>query len=375
MKAKYGAECLRALVEKARFVTEDGLDILVKPIPEGEGPGRMDPRLYASMAPMFSGLRGVFARKMMKRMGGEADPKRVAARLRGMMDGVKSVGISEGVMVEDAHAPNGHVAVPLRVYTPEKKSGDHTPVLLYFHGGGFVGGNLNVVDEMCRVFTMRTGWACVSADYRLAPENPFPAGLEDCYAALRWTVENAERLNGDPGKVCVCGDSAGGNLAAVCAIKDREDKGQRVWAQALIYPTVNMAGKEDEGFRFSLDAYAMDPSHAHIITAMIDMMRGAAGRGLGGMLKADPLDPHVSPYLGDLHGLPPAVILYGEHDYLRVECEAYARKLQSAGCAVRAVRYEGLGHGFADAVGVYPQAEDCLMEIIRFMQEREEAHL
>lgn len=371
MNPNYEPECLQALVEKAHFINENGLDILIKPIPEGEPPGRMDPRLFAAMAPMFKGFRGVLAKRMIKRMGAETDPKRTAARLRNMMDGVKSVSISSGVTVAEDHAPSGHVAVPIRLYTTEKKADAPTPVLLYFHGGGFVAGNPNVVDEMCRVFTMKTGWPCVSVDYRLAPENPFPAGLDDCYAALAWTVENAARLGGNPKRICVCGDSAGGNLAAVCAIKDREDEGHRVWAQALIYPTVNMAGIEDKGFQFNLDAYAMDPDQAPIITAMIDMMRGAAGRGLGGLLKADPMDPHLSPYLGDVHGLPPAILLYGEHDYLRVECEAYARKLQKAGVAVRAIRYEGLGHGFADAVGVYPQAEDCLMEIARFLRERE----
>ncbi len=416
MEKKYAPELVTALAENSRMVEEQGLSLCVKPIPDCDIPGAMDPRLYASFAPMFKGVKGFFVKNMMKRMGDMTDPDKAAQRLRRMMDGVKSVAITSGVAMTEAEAPNGRVQVPLRVYTPERsgflaessrgarfsesappsrkgflaesldgarfsksappseKGEAPVPVMLYIHGGGFVAGNLDVVDEMCRLFVQQTGYIAVSVDYRLAPENPYPAGLDDCYAALQWTFDNAARFGGDAGRVFVAGDSAGGNLATVCALRDRDEGGGRVRAQALIYPTVNMAGVEDENYHFSLDAYTIAPEHRTIVNTMLGMMgTTSAGDkstgGLGLLLGADPRDPHLSPYLANLAGLPPAIILYGEHDFLRMECEAYARKLKAAGVPVKAVRYSGLGHGFADAVGVYPQAEDCLREIGVFMEE------
>ncbi len=366
----YSLDLLRALKDGQQTVTERGLEIVVKPIPEGGPPGAMDPRTYAQMAPMFKGVKGVIGKMMMKRMGKSGDPIKGAQGMRRMMDGVKSIPITDGVATERRDIRCGDVTVPVRIYRKEPISDTPAPVLYYIHGGGFVAGSPDVVEEMCKLAVAVSGCVSVTVDYRLAPEHPYPAGLDDCYAVLNWIFDNAAGIGGDPARVTISGDSAGGNLATVCALRDRDKGLTRLYAQALLYPTVNMAGQTDDNFHFSMDQYEMLKEHEPIITPMLTMMSGSMG-SLGAMLGVkDTADPYISPYLADLKGLPPCIILFGEHDPLRLECEAYARKLKAAGVPVKTVRYRGLGHGFADVIGGYPQAEDCMREICGFMEER-----
>lgn len=373
MERKYTPELLAALTQKEKVVSDRGIDIVVKPVPDDDRPGVMDTRLYASSAGMFKGIKGFVVKRVLKKAldpKKETDPQKMADAMRNMMNGIKSIPITEGVETQKTTVPGKGGDIPVRIYTPAAPKKGKQPVFYYIHGGGFVAGSPDVVEEMCKLVVQNTGCVSVSVDYRLAPENPFPAGLDDCYTVLEWIGKNAGNFGGDPNKICISGDSAGGNLATVCAILDRDAGTKLIKVQALIYPTVNMAGAEDDLFHFSLDEYEIAPAHADIIEPMLNMMKASASGSLGGMLGIqDERDPRVSPYLADLKGLPPCIILYGEHDYLRVECEAYARKLAKVGVKVRAVRYSGMGHGFADVVGGYPQAEDCMDEIARFMMD------
>lgn len=367
MERQYSGKLLREIREKQYTVEERGLPILVKPVPDDDRKGVLDPRVYAMNKKQFSGLRGWIARRMMKKMAGKAPDLEM---IRKMMNGVKSIPITSGVAIRWQTVQNGDVAVPVRVYTPEGPAEGHKPVLFYIHGGGFVAGRFEVVEQLCKLFVQKTGWPCVSVEYRLAPEHPYPAGLDDCFAVLRWVYENAASFGGDAQKICAAGDSAGGNLAEVCALKDRDGGARMVAATVLLYPTVNMAGAEDENYRFSTDEYTIAPEQENMILPMITLFGGGMGE-LGKMLgAADPRDPYLSPYLADLSGLPPCMVCYGEFDFLRVECEAFARKMKQAGGAVKAVRYCGLSHAFCDMVGVLPQAEDCVAEIGEFMGER-----
>lgn len=228
----------------------------------------------------------------------------------------------------------------LRIYRPMGRRSDQRPTVAFFHGGGFVIGDLDTHDLSCRLLCRELDAVVVSVDYRLAPEHPFPAALEDALAATRWTAARAGRLGGDPSRLVVAGDSAGGNLAAVVAQQWSSGAGPRLpplAAQLLIYPVIDL---EDEGgVRYpSRRAYA----EGHLLTG--DDMRWFAELYVGEV--ADRRDPRLSPIRGDLVGLPSAVVVTAEFDPLRDEGEAYAAALAAAGVPVAHHRFDGLIHGF-----------------------------
>lgn len=210
----------------------------------------------------------------------------------------------------------------------------------------------------------KAGAVVVSVDCRLAPEYPDPAGLTDCLDAVTWVHTHAKELGVDPMRLAVAGDSAGGNLSAACAIMDRDRKGGMIALQAHIYPTVDLACAPRDEYRWDLSEYSIKHQR-ELIESMILTLRADACRLHRAYLQGnDPTDPLVSPlYVPDATGLAPALILTAEYDALRLEAEAFARKLTRAAVRTRVIRYCGIDHAFVDKVGLYPQAEDCTKEI------------
>jgi acetyl esterase len=213
-------------------------------------------------------------------------------------------------------------------------AGGALPGIVYFHGGGFVIGNLDSHDGTCRALANASGCAVVSVDYRLAPEHRFPAAPEDCYAALRFVAERGAELGIDARRLAVAGDSAGGNLAAVTALLARERRGPDVRFQLLVYPVADHA--------FDTPSYR-DNAEGYFLSAA--MMRWFWGHYLERPEQGD--DPLASPLRAkDLAGLPPALVITAEYDPLRDEGEAYAARLKQAGVAAELLRYDGQIHGF-----------------------------
>jgi len=390
---KYSADTLNAIKDRQYIKKEEGLDVLIKPIPATDEPGVLDPHFYASLAPMMTGVRGWLFKIMMKFGSRKApDIAKGAAQMRQMMNGIKSVPIvasvtrrEDFVTREDSEALGGAngadgadgadgARIPIRIYTPAGvRKSDPQPVFYYIHGGGFVAGSMDVVEEMCKLVVEKTGCAAVQVGYRLAPENPYPAGVDDCYAVLQWIYENAASFGGDPERICIAGDSAGGNYATVCAMRDRDDStrngtARKIKAEALLYPVVDLAHSM-ENMQAARAVYEVSPKHAKILDGMLDgMARSLGSPSMSEYLGVkDAEQPYLSPLLGNLAGMPPTIILLGEFDFLRIEDDRYAHKLNDAGVEVKLVRYKGLSHGFADQVGVTPQAEDALEEISGFM--------
>jgi acetyl esterase len=231
-----------------------------------------------------------------------------------------------GIFVLDGH-------IPLRVYKPR---GGTMPrgVVLYCHGGGFVLGNLDIYDATCRTLCCESDCIVVSVDYRLAPEYPFPAAVDDCHAALRWLAGHAAEIGGDPQRLAVCGDSAGGNLAAVLALMAR-DEGIALRYQVLIYPVTSAAPGDLPSHTEFGEGYVLSRK------AMVAFTRhyfGEAGRApdwRGAPLLAD-----------DLSGLAPALVMVGAYDVLHDDGVAYASAMTEAGNQVTLVEYAGLSHGF-----------------------------
>jgi acetyl esterase len=226
--------------------------------------------------------------------------------------------------------PDGDVAV--RVYRPSDAT--DLPVLCWFHGGGWVLGSLETHDTLLRQLTADVGCLAVSVDYRLAPEHPFPAGLDDALAVTRWLQANARELGGDPSRLAIGGDSAGGNLAAVVALllRDAGDPSPRL--VLLVYPVTDHefespSMREDSTGGF-LETHEMRWFFRHYV-------RDAA----------EAAQWQVSPMRApDLSGLPPTLVITAEHDPLRDQGEAYARRLAACGVDARCVRGDGLFHGF-----------------------------
>ena len=225
-------------------------------------------------------------------------------------------------------------------------------MLAYFHGGGWVLGDLDGFDGLCCALTQRAECITVSVDYRLAPEHRYPAAVEDCDAALAWVAANAAALGGDPARLVVGGDSAGGNLAAVCARHARDRGGPALAMQLLIYPATTLAepvsaSRVRLGNDYFLTRALMDWFTAHYIPEV-----------------ARRSEPDASPLLAqDLAGLPPALVLTVEFDPLVDEGEAYAQRLIAAGVPVRAQRYLGTIHGFLMFHEVLGKAREAIADI------------
>lgn len=225
--------------------------------------------------------------------------------------------------------PGGPIRV--RVYRPD--AAGRLPILVYAHGGGFVFCDLDSHDGLCRNIANLVPAVVVSVDYRLAPEHQWPAAAEDVYAVTRWCADNAATLGGDPGRVVVGGDSAGGNLAAVTAIMARDRRGPALCGQLLLYPVI-AADFDTESYRLFGKGY-YNPKPA--LQWYWDCYVPAAD---------DRTRPYAAPLHAELSGLPPAVMVIAGHDPLRDEGLAFGAALQAAGVPIVQLRYEGGIHGF-----------------------------
>jgi acetyl esterase len=255
----------------------------------------------------------------------------------------------------DAVAPGPAGDIPVRVYTPSGPG--PFPVLVYYHGGGWVLGNLDSHDALCRLLTNRSGAVVVAADYRLAPEHKFPAAVDDAYAVLEWVAKEAGALRVDPARIAVGGDSAGGNLAAVVAQLARDRRGPAIVTQVLIYPVTNYAF-DTASYTQNADGYlltrtSMEWFWDHYLPTPAD----------GARLTASPLRA------ADLAGLPPALVITAEYDPLRDEGEGYGRALQQAGVATTITRYDGMIHGFFQLPVVIPRGWDAIDEVARHLKQ------
>ncbi len=223
--------------------------------------------------------------------------------------------------------------------------------MLYLHGGGFIGGSIDVADEPCRAMANATGAIVVSAEYRLAPEHTFPAAPDDAYAALIWVAARIADFGGDPDNIVIVGDSAGGNLAAVTALRVRDEGGPRLRGQVLIYPVID-PNADFPSTREYADGY--------IITKPgLDWFWNHYLAGPG-----DATNPYAVPSrAADLSGLPPALVLTNEYEVGRDEAEDYAARLQAAGVDTVVRRFDGLVHGVFWMSGAVPRSGEVLAAV------------
>jgi acetyl esterase len=234
--------------------------------------------------------------------------------------------------------------IPMRVYRPVGRG--PWPVLVFFHGGGWVIGSVRTHDIACRELCMKAGVVVVSVDYRLAPEHPFPAGLDDCLAVTRWVQSHTDELDGNPKRIVVGGDSAGGNFAAVISGELAEDR--PLAGQLLVYPATDMTAEYPSMSEFA-SGYFLDAPAIEFFTRSYVTDPEQVG------------DPRMSPiHNPKLSALPPTVVITAEYDPLRDSGEAYAAALRDAGVPVTARRFDGLTHGFLHFGPVAPTAQSAV---------------
>jgi acetyl esterase len=284
-----------------------------------------------------------------------ADPAEAVAALRAGYHGLDGLaGRPEPVTrVDDQSVGGADGMLAARLYRPEGSRGG--PLLVWFHGGGFISGDLDTHDRPLRAVANRARSAVLSVAYRLAPEHPYPAAIEDAHAVLSWAYAHAAAAYGaDPSRIVVGGDSAGGNIAAVATMLARDRGGPPLASQILIYPDADARpGYTTDSWR-TYDGILLD--------------RANKDRGLSLYLPAgiDRTHPHVSPALAaaaDLRGLPPAYIVTAEHDPLRDEAENYASRLREVGVPVRLDRFPGMIHGFFQMAAKLDAGRDVIARV------------
>jgi acetyl esterase len=252
--------------------------------------------------------------------------------------------------VRQLEIPGPAGPVPARLYVPAG-AGAPLPLVVYLHGGGWVVCSLDSHDQACRFLANEAGALVLALDYRLAPEHPFPAAVEDALAGFRYAVEEAESLGADPGRIAVAGDSAGGNLAAVIARLATREPGPSPAFQALIYPVTDLSRKRE--------SYSLFRDGFYLTERQMDWYRDNYLPDA-----AAALDPRASPILAeDLAGLPPAYVVTAGFDVLRDEGEEYAARLAAAGVPVALRRQDDFIHAFVNAVGIGGRSREATLEI------------
>ena len=281
-------------------------------------------------------------------------PEQARADMRAQVLAVSGT-LAAVARVDDRTVPGAAATLPVRIYTPQGTG--PFPGIVYFHGGGFVIGDLETHDPLCRQIAARTGAVVCAVHYRLAPEHPFPAAADDAVAAARWFMAHADDAGVDRDRLFVMGDSAGGTLATVTALAVRDQLGPHLRGQILVYPITDHVdagaasytefadgyGLTRDGMRWFLRHYAADPH--------------------------DATDPRVCPVrMPTLRGLPPAFVVTAEYDVLRDEGERYAERLREDGVDVTFERAAGLHHGFIRLFGILEEPAQWIDRIAAWMR-------
>jgi acetyl esterase len=277
------------------------------------------------------------------------EPEEARAAFRGItVDARRPEHVVPVASVRDLLLDGAEGPLAARHYAPDDPA--PRPTVVFFHGGGFVFGDLDTHDNQCRWICREVGADVLSIAYRLAPEHPWPAAVDDCFAATRWAAAHVAELGGDPERLAVAGDSAGGNLAAVTAIRCRDAGGPKLAAQLLLYPSTDSAGGDAEY------PSRVENAEGYFLTRS-DMAWFDRQYAVEVEDRADPL---LSPIHAVHEGLPPAVIATAEFDPLRDEGESYAYMLGTSSVDVTPLRFDGMIHGFFDFAGLSPGAERAI---------------
>ncbi len=258
--------------------------------------------------------------------------------------------------VEDRKIEGETRSIGIRIYSPS--AGGLFPLMVYFHGGGFIAGDLGSHDVNCRNFCAGAQCVVMSVDYRLAPEHKFPAATDDCLYATRWASQHASEMRADPDRIVVAGDSAGANLAAVTAMRIRDEGGPSLAGQLLLYPVTDHPARGTASLEQNAEDYLLTRKSLEFFWAHY----------LNDATEAE--NPFAAPLRASiLTHLPPTMLITAEYDPLRDEGERYGRRLQDAGVRTTALRYDGMIHGFLSLTGIVDKADVALTDACGWLED------
>ena len=355
---KYDNSLVAAIRERQRTAEEDGMSVTLKPIPDDNRECVLDPRVRE----VVKRKRAMFAQRSAATLG-----KYSLANERWRPDKVTydlnraAVEVEERLIeVEGTHR--------IDIFSYRASHDETIPAFVFLHGGGFTAGTERIYHNQMRYLAEVSGALVVFPDYRLAPEAPFPAAIEDCMAAVRWVRDNADILGVDPKKIMVGGDSAGGSLTCACALEDVEGIIKRAY---LLFPACDVSNyHEQKLYDWSYELYPVVEEDRELAYSRIDRIRcgseGTAEDSVYVQGKTSLEDPLVSVVFASderLSRFPPVTVAVSEYDYLRIGAEYFARRLHGLGRDVRLVRYCGCDHGFFDLFGSEPQAEEVCLDM------------
>lgn len=329
-----------------------GATMLVKPIPDPRDDTPMDPRVYER--------RKEEATKDNPMAGYEEVPVELV-RAMPAEPSIDLVGDEVQLAKEVITTRNGEI--PLYIMKPVANRVEPRPILFFIHGGAFIAGSTAYTVPFCKVISKEADAIVIGIDYHLSPEHHFPVALHDCYDALDWIYENAERIGGDRNRIAVGGDSAGGTLAIGTAMLDKERK--RVKLLAMTYPAVLVDNVRLDDYRWKFSEYGIEDSDT--LTAQAAFSLAAMTGQMPMLYMGEPghvYDPLAAPLCAeDLSYLPRTFLTICEFDYLRLQAEAFVRKLEREGVSHKAILYKGMDHEYIDRLGYCPQAYDSAIEI------------
>jgi acetyl esterase len=366
---KYNTSAMEKLQKETSIIENNGIKIILKPSPGEERPGYLDPVELSLMENHWAG-----------NIGGESPsappPMEVLIPIIRENMGFPNYNLNT-VEIHTKYeeiTESGNTVGLWRYYPRKSDKNKKRPALVFFHGGGWIGGSVYTVENFCKLLAELADAVVFNVDYSLAPEKPYPNGLKDNYYAVKHVFDNSEGYGVDPDKICVGGDSAGGNYAAAVCLKAKDEGIPKIAMQVLIYPGVTLGDAKADGYEWNEEMFEMSEEQK-------DIIKGCIGLGRPGNIEDNPMvgayildkkdiyNPYVSPSLAESHkGLPKAILAGAEFDGLRIQTEFYAKQLTEAGVETTCFRYKGMTHAFIDKLGHVAQAEDLCIEIANAMK-------
>ncbi len=355
---KCDLESVKAILESGETVNSGEQEIIVKPVPGGDFAGKMDPREFFIRSAIYAFQKSI--------------PMQFS--VAGMRQTTKTYCMD--MCTKEIAEASFEIEVkgrPVKVfsYCPSDKASETLPVMVYIHGGSFLASKAEFYKEPCRYTAENLGCKVFNVDYSLAPENIYPAAIEDVCAVIDHIYSNAASLGVDNSKIGLFGDSAGANLA-LAAIIDNKSSAKISYA-GLFYPCVDLYS-QDKLYDWSLDMYDIGEEQKELITSRLqlgradglgnnDLMAAILTAYSGGRYDEVKRNPDVSPIYADLSSMPYTGIFTAEYDGLRIQSEYYSRLLDKAGVPNKHIRYRGVSHAFLDYFGILPQAQAAVLEM------------